>query len=88
MPNKAAWALAPGNLYCGRATAGLVGEFGNPFSVREHGRERAIELYKKLTLPNITEKQKQKVRAASRVGCYCEPGLACHTDSLIDAACT
>ena len=76
MPNKAAWALAPGNLYCGPATAGLVGEFGNPFSVREHGRERAIELYKKFTLPNITDKQKQKVRAASRVGCYCEQYLA------------
>jgi hypothetical protein len=36
----------------------------------------------------VTDEQKQKVRAASFVGCYCEYGSACHTDSLIDAALT
>jgi hypothetical protein len=84
--DKAVWAGAPGNLYCGRSTPELGGELGNPFSIREYGRERAIELYQKLALPNITLEQKQKVKAASFVGCYCEPGLACHTDSLIEAA--
>ena len=48
----------------------------------------AIDLYEKLALPNITDEQKQKVKAASFIGCFCEPGLVCHTDSLIAAAFT
>ena len=88
VPDLAAWANTHGNLYCGRATSSLAGEFGNPFTVRQYGREMAIDLYEKLALPNITDEQKQKVKAASFVGCFCEPGLACHTDSLIAAAFT
>ena len=88
MLDRESWANTPGNLYCGRSTPTIQGEFGNPYTVREYGREMAIDLYKKLALPNITHEQKQKVKAASFVGCFCEPGLACHTDSLIAAAFT
>ena len=88
MANKAVWAATAGNLYCGRPFPELPGELGNPFKVSQYERELAIKLYIQLALPNVTEVQKQKVRAASFVGCYCEHGSACHTDSLIDAALT
>lgn len=77
-------------VYIGRPTA-----LGNPFPVKEHGRERSVELYreylrKEWKTASVVRKELEEL--ADRVyhgecialECYCKP-KACHGDILKEA---
>ena len=72
----------PPNTVC----VGRPGRFGNPFSVEEHGREQAIQMYEAW----IQQPDQQSLLIDARetlrgknLGCWCRPGLACHADVLL-----
>ena len=68
------------DVYIGRPS-----QFGNPFSVKEYGREGCIEKYKEYFYKRIKEDVKFKeevLKLKDKVlGCFCKP-LACHGDVI------
>lgn len=64
---------------------GRPSKWGNPFTVREHGRDKAILLYKEWLKSQILNgkltKSDFKELEGKRLGCYCKP-RACHGDTL------
>ena len=63
-------------------------KFANPFTVKEYGREKAIELYKKsiqekIANGQITRKELDKLKGRT-LGCWCKPNEDCHGDVLIE----
>ena len=68
------------DVYIGRPSI-----FGNPFSVKEYGREGCIEKYREYFYKRIKEDVKFKeevLKLKDKVlGCFCKP-LACHGDVI------
>lgn len=70
------------DVYIGRGSL-----FGNPYTVKGHGREKAIELYRKY----FNDLMKNKLWFYNEVlelkgktlGCFCKP-QACHGDIIAD----
>lgn len=59
--------------------------WGNPFTVKEYGRQVAIELYRShldrlLKDPEVYEAFRQ---LDGRLGCHCKP-LPCHGDVIVE----
>jgi len=73
------------DVYIGRAQDKVRGRFGNPFSVEEHGRERALELYREYFLRRVgvdpTFRRDVLALAGKRLGCFCKPA-ECHGDII------
>lgn len=72
---------------------GRGSRWGNPYRLEEYGRERAIELYREVTLawhPELIEQLRARVLAVRLAGlepmlaCWCAPE-PCHGDVLVDA---
>jgi hypothetical protein len=61
--------------------------WANPFPVSEHGREKALKLYREYLEDKI---QKGELNPAELKGydlaCYCAPGEECHADILLELA--
>ena len=77
-------------VYCGRGSQAWPSKgWGNKFSVKDHGREGAIELHYKWLLEQVKSEAISKHALASLdgkvLGCHCAP-LACHCDTLARAA--
>ena len=70
------------DVYIGRPSI-----YGNPFSVKEYGREGCIEKYKEYFYKRIKEDVKFKeevLKLKDKVlGCFCKP-LACHGDVIAE----
>jgi len=68
------------DVYIGRPSI-----YGNPFSVKEYGREGCIEKYREYFYKRIKEDVKFKeevLKLKDKVlGCFCKP-LACHGDVI------
>jgi hypothetical protein len=76
------WHMPEGAVYVGRPT-----RFGNPFGVDEHGRGRAIELYRAhlANRPDLIEAARTELRGRD-LACWCPSGAACHADVLLEIA--
>lgn len=64
---------------------GRPSKWGNPFTVKEHGRGTAIELHKawikeQIRTGKLTKSDFEELRG-KRLGCFCKP-RACHGDTL------
>lgn len=71
----------PYGVYIGRGS-----EWGNPFTVEDHGRDEAIRLYEKYMRERLSKEpglviQLLKLRGKV-LGCFCHP-KPCHGDVLI-----
>lgn len=70
-------------VYIGRPSV-----WGNPFSVQEYGREKAIELYRKWIFAPEQKELRERARKELRdkdLVCFCKP-KACHGDWLLEVA--
>lgn len=76
------WQMPAGAVYVGRPT-----RFGNPFGVDEHGRARAVELYRAhlAAHPELIEAARTELRGHD-LACWCPAGAQCHADVLIEVA--
>ena len=74
------------NVYASRNHS-ILGEsgLGNPYRVSEFGREKAIELFRRLEIPRIRQDPAlmTKLRGAVSLGCFCKIDQNCHVDELI-----
>lgn len=63
------------------------GPWGNPFDVREIGREPAIAEHRRWLLerPELVEKARREL-AGRDLCCWCDPDQLCHADTLIEVA--
>ncbi len=61
--------------------------FGNPFTVRDHGRAGCIERFKTYFLDRVATDAKFREEVlklkGKRLGCFCKPD-ACHGDIIAD----
>ena len=75
----------PNDVYIGRGRNN--GLFGNPFTVKIHGRDKCIELYREYFYNRIeTDYQFRKAVLSlkgKRLGCYCKP-KPCHGDIILE----
>ena len=78
------WIANPQNLYVGRYHPILGNNgFGNPFKVAKYGRQRAVEMYETLCVPNFTDNQLSFLRGKQVFGCFCKFSELCHCDSIL-----
>jgi Domain of unknown function (DUF4326) len=56
--------------------------WGNPFSIDEHGRKRAIEMYERWLLANDELLAQLPSLKGKRLACYCKLDEPCHADVL------
>ena len=81
MSRRKSWRKPPNTVYVGRPC-----RFGNPFRRQEYGIPRAIELYEawiqQPAQASLLEEARRTLRG-NNLGCWCKPGLACHTDVLL-----
>lgn len=62
-------------------------EWANPFTVKEHGLEKSLELYKQ-HLSQLLEKEEVSIRfmqlsKMTEIGCFCDPSAKCHRDVIL-----
>lgn len=74
--------LPEGARYVGRPS-----RWGNPYKVKLHGRERALQLYRERVERLSPEARRiwlEPLRGATALACYCKPDETCHADILIE----
>lgn len=94
--NLREWMADPQNVYVGRRGVVFIGrlrfppqdsDFANPFTVKEHGRERALELYRGWLAARMDNEagfvDRLKALKGKNLGCWCKPD-ACHADILLE----
>jgi len=61
-------------------------KWGNPYSVSEYGRERAVQLYREYlkVSPDLVDAARREL-AGKRLACYCQLDELCHADVLLVA---
>ena len=76
------WKKEPYDVYIGRPSI-----YGNPFSIKKHGRKRCIELYEEYAINRMTEDTEfynaVKALYGKVLGCWCSPE-ACHGNVLVE----
>ena len=79
MSRRKGWRMPPSTVYVGRP-----GRFGNPFSVAEHGRDRALDLFEAWIEQNqpLLADARRTLRGRN-LACWCAPGQRCHADVLL-----
>lgn len=76
------WKAPEGAVYIGRP-----GPWGNPWSIEEHGRDQAVELFRQYLAGNARLMEQVRQQLAGRdLMCWCPLDEACHGDVLLQAA--
>ena len=58
--------------------------WGNPFSVEEHGRDQAIELYERWLEEQLrNDPDFLEPLRGYNLGCFCALDVACHADVIL-----
>lgn len=88
------WLSDPDNIYVGRrGRIWINGEifhykdsvWKNDFTIKQHGREKCLELYKDDIVKKINDKIVDiETIKGKKLGCFCKPNEKCHVDILID----
>lgn len=68
----------PFDVYIGRPAI-----LGNPFRVRDHGREGAVAKYRQYLLERPDLLEIVRGLGGKRLGCYCKP-KPCHGDVIVE----
>jgi hypothetical protein len=56
--------------------------WGNPYSIEEHRREQAIEMYERWLLKSDELLAQLPILKGKRLACYCKLDEPCHADVL------
>lgn len=70
----------PDVVYVGRPS-----KWGNPYSVSQHGRDQAVQLYRDYLqrYPQLVEAARREL-PGKRLACWCRADELCHADVLLD----
>jgi hypothetical protein len=63
--------------------------WGNPYTIAEHGREKAVALYRQRLAenPELVEAARRELAVAGKdLACWCQPSELCHADVLLEVA--
>lgn len=88
--NLVQWLENKDHVYVGREFSFFVDGakksiFCNPFTVKNYGRERCLEMYAKHLEENIVKNYKDEFLSlkGKTLGCFCLPNEECHVDVLL-----
>lgn len=77
----------PFDVYIGRPGKGEKSLWGNPYSVKEHGREECLNLYRRYIFDRLTNEiglsEELRKLKGKTLGCFCKP-QPCHGDVLVE----
>lgn len=77
--------MPPNTVYVGRGS-----KWGNPFTVADHGREKAVQMFRDYighpNSPHGFEPEDIKQLRGKNLACWCREGQACHADVLLKLA--
>jgi hypothetical protein len=64
-------------------------EFSNPFTVKEHGLDKSLQLYREYLDAKLNNDAAAKERFLllaqyEQIGCFCDPKSKCHRDVIIE----
>lgn len=66
------------------------GKWGNPFTVEQYGREKAIQMFRDYighpNSPLLFEPEEIEQLRGKDLACWCKEGLPCHADVLLELA--
>ena len=83
------WLENPNHIYIGRAVrfvpGALKSKWANPYSKKEYGHQKCIELYEEYILNNKELLADIHELKGKVLGCWCKPGQ-CHGDILAELA--
>ena len=81
------WRLPSGAICVSRPSKDNLGPWGNPFTVEQFGRARAVALHRAwlLAQPELVAKVRAELRGRD-LACWCRPGEPCHADVLLAVA--
>jgi len=68
-------------IYVGRPT-----KYGNPFSIEEYGREKALDLFEFNLRANETLYNQALELKGKNLACFCSLSEKCHADVLLEIA--
>jgi hypothetical protein len=72
-------------VYVGRQAPGLRrSPFANPYSIKEHGREGALRLYRQLLEDSDLLDRARAELTGRDLACWCPLDQQCHADILLD----
>ncbi len=91
--NLEEWMKNPNNVYIGRSGVVFINgerfpknasKWANPFTVKEHGRDRCLELYEERIRKFIEKEGTVEIIKLKNktLGCWCKPDK-CHGDILV-----
>ncbi len=87
------WVNRPGHLYIGRTVRFVKGATGtpfqNPYSVKQFGLRKALQLYEKYVTSSESLVYKEDILGIldyTEIGCWCGSDSQCHGDILINLA--
>jgi hypothetical protein len=74
--------MPPNTVYVGRGT-----RYGNPYTVKEHGRKLALDYYERWLMFQVVLHQGflEPLRGKD-LACWCKPDESCHADILLRLA--
>lgn len=79
---KKGFKMPVNTIYVGRPT-----KWGNPFSIEEHGREKAVELFRNFSESTYLYREGIKSELKGKnLACWCSLTCACHADVLLEIA--
>lgn len=74
------WRMPPNTVYVGRPSI-----WGNPFKVSEHGRAKAVQLYRNMLAGRPHMRLRNELRGKN-LACWCSLDHVCHADVLLEMA--
>lgn len=87
---KAGWRTPENTEYVGRARATKQYPYGtkyaNPYTVDDHGRQKAVELYQVYILEKYPIEEIQQDLRGRNLMCWCPLDMPCHADFLLRIA--
>lgn len=77
----------PFDVYIGRSGKGEKSLWGNPYSIKEYGREECLNLYRRYIFDRLTNEiglsEELRKLKGKTLGCFCKP-QPCHGDILVE----
>jgi hypothetical protein len=75
------WKMPPNTVSVARPS-----KWGNPYSLDEFGRDKAVALYREYLTSGKGKKLPVGALRGKNLACFCAPGLPCHAEVLLELA--
>ena len=80
------WTMPPNTIKVARGDHGMQNKYGNPYKIWQHGRAKALALYRDEFLSKYSLEEIRKDLGGKNLACWCKEDEDCHADILLELA--